>query len=80
MVQEKIFNDIVLICQSVFNDSNVNLSLTSKADDIHQWDSLTHIQLILAIEQKFQIKFSLGELQNLKKIGDLVRLVEKNLK
>ena len=79
MNQDEIFNNIVLVCENVFDDSNLNLSLNSSAGDVYQWDSLTHIQLILGIEQKFQMRFSLGELQNLKTIQSLVQLVGEKL-
>ena len=63
----------------VFNNSALELSLNSSADEIDEWDSLTHIQLILEIEKEFKVRFSLGELQDLKNIESLVQLVYEKL-
>ena len=79
MNKEEIFNTILLTCRTVFNDSDLELSFDSTADQVDQWDSVTHIQLILEIEKSFNIRFSLGELQKLKRIGNLVELVSEKL-
>jgi acyl carrier protein len=46
------------------------------ANDIEEWDSLSHIRLIVAIERKFKIKFKNSEIESLKRVGDLVALVQ----
>jgi len=79
MNKEEIFNTILLTCRSVFKDEDIELTLDSSADQIDKWDSLTHIELILAIEKRFNLKFSLGELQTLKRIGNLVQLISEKL-
>jgi acyl carrier protein len=79
MNKEEIFNTILLTCRTIFNDSDLELSFDSTADQVDQWDSVTHIQLILEIEKSFNIRFSLGELQKLKRIGNLVELVSEKL-
>jgi len=45
------------------------------ADDIEEWDSLSHIRLIVAVERKFKVKFTNSEIESLKRVGDLVALV-----
>ena len=47
------------------------------ADQVDGWDSLNHVRLMLAVEQKFGVKFSIGELSNLKNVGDLIALIER---
>jgi acyl carrier protein len=79
MNKEEIFNTILLTCRTIFNDSDLELSFDSTADQVDQWDSVTHIQLILEIEKNFNMRFSLGELQKLKRIGNLVELVSEKL-
>ena len=79
MNKEEIFNTILSTCRAVFNDSDLELTFDSSADQVDQWDSLTHIQLILEIEKSFKIRFSLGELQTLKRIGNLVQLISEKL-
>jgi acyl carrier protein len=45
------------------------------ADDVENWDSLTHINLIVAIEHEFQIKFTTREIAGLQNVGELMDLV-----
>jgi len=46
------------------------------ANDIDEWDSLSHILLMVAVERKFNVKFSNSEIEALKRVGDLVALVQ----
>jgi acyl carrier protein len=68
------------IFREVFDDDGIVLNRKTTADDIDAWDSLSHMNLIIAVELKFRVKFALGELQSLKNVGDLVDLVDKKLK
>ena len=65
------------IFHQVFDDDSIVLTVTTSANDIEAWDSLSHMNLILAVEMAFKVKFALGELQKLKNVGDLVSLIEK---
>jgi acyl carrier protein len=60
----------------VFEDDTIVLYPEMTANDVEGWDSLSHILLILAIENKFKIKFSQKELLTLKNVGSLVYLIE----
>lgn len=46
------------------------------ANNIEEWDSLSHIRLIVAVERRFKVKFTNSEIESLKRVGDLVTLVE----
>ena len=65
------------IFRQVFDDDSLVVSRTTTANDIEEWDSLTHMNLVMAVEQRFSIKFALGELQSLKNVGDMVDLVDR---
>ena len=65
------------IFRQVFDDDTIVVDLTTTANDIEEWDSLTHINLVVAVEMRFKIKFALGELQSLKNVGDMAALVNK---
>ena len=67
------------IFRQVFDDESIVLSRATTADDIEEWDSLTHMNLVVAVELKFKIKFALGELQKLKNVGDMFDLINKKL-
>jgi len=68
------------IFREVFDDTTLVIKRETTADDIDDWDSLSHLNLVIAVEMKFGIKFALGELQSLKNVGDMADLVEKKLK
>ena len=69
---EPIFRDIL-------DNSRLNLTRDSNASNVAGWDSLAHINLISAIEQQFEISFTLGELQELKNVGEMIDLMEQKL-
>jgi acyl carrier protein len=62
--------------RDVFGDSNLVISDGMTAQDVEQWDSLTHIDLIVALEHEFRVKFTTGEVSKLKNVGDLVSLIQ----
>jgi len=65
------------VFRQVFDDQSITLQLETTADDIEEWDSLTHMNLVISMELKFSIKFALGELQKLKNVGDMLDLINK---
>jgi len=68
------------IFRQVFDDNSIVLTRETTADDIDDWDSLSHLNLVIAVEMKFGVKFALGELQSLKNVGDMADLVDKKSK
>ena len=67
-----VFTDVLDNDDIVINDS-------STANDIEEWDSLTHIQLVVAIEKSFKVKFTTYEIQTWKNVGDMVNSIEAKL-
>lgn len=67
------------VFQTVFEDDEIEISNDTTADDIDAWDSLTHVQLIVAVEKEFGLKFSTVEVMKLKNVGDFIALIEKKL-
>ncbi len=78
MTADTILDEIRAIINDVFDidleKGSVNANTTAK--DIEEWDSLSHIRLMVAIERKFNVKFKNSEIEQLKRLGDLVALVE----
>ena len=62
--------------RDVFDDDDLEISLETTAEEVEDWDSLSHIRLIVAVERKFGFKFKNSEIEALKNVGELVNLVE----
>lgn len=74
-----ILNELQPIFQDVFDDEDLVVTNESNAKNIDDWDSLSHIRLVVAIEKQFGIKFAFGELQGLKNVGEMITLIEKKI-
>lgn len=65
------------IFREVFGDQQLTICDATTAADIPQWGSLTHINLILALEEEFQFEFSSEEVTSMTCVGDLLTVIEK---
>lgn len=76
-------DDVVAILQDVFDDPNMEILDDMTADDVELWDSLEHINIIIASENQFSIKFTTAEMSRLKEpgqnIGSFVGLIESKI-
>lgn len=74
MNDEQIYRQLQDVFDDVFiSDVKVTSDLTAK--DVEEWDSLSHVSLVLAIEEKFGIRFKVGEVESAKNVGDLATLI-----
>lgn len=81
MERKEIFAVLNAIFEDVLDlEGGVDLTDETSANDIEEWDSLSHIQLVYAIQKKFGIKFSSLEIMKWKNVGDLVNSLEEKLK
>lgn len=64
-----------IFCE-VFDDDDLSISPEMTANDVDGWDSLSHVNLIVAIEGRFGIRFSQKELLSFKNVGDLLRSID----
>ena len=67
------------VFRQVFDDPEIVLSPEMTADDVEGWDSLSHINLIMAVESRFNIRFKQKEVLSFKNVGDLSQCVESKL-
>lgn len=80
MNRTEIYNRIVSIFQDVFDDDEIILSDATSAQDIEEWDSFSHINLVLGTEQEFGIKFKTSEVAQLANVGEFIDLIASKLK
>ena len=72
-------NKVAQIFRDIFDDEELIINDNTCADDIDDWDSIEHINLILAVEKEFSIKFDMNEIARLKSVGEIVRAIELKL-
>lgn len=75
MEKKAIIEQLTEIFHEVFNDDTIILHEEMTANDVDNWDSLTHMQMISAVEKTFGIKFKLREINKLKTVGNLIELL-----
>jgi len=74
--QRPVMAELADVFRSVFDDPDIAITEATCADDIPAWDSMTHIALVVEAECRFGITFAAGELDGLRRVGDLARLIE----
>lgn len=76
MELRSILQEVNSIFIDLFNDDSIVLNEDTTNADVAAWDSLNHIQVITAIESKYNITFDINELLNFSNIGDLCKCVQ----
>lgn len=79
MDKAQVYTRLTTIFHEVFNNPNIVLSDDLTANDVDNWDSLTHMILISEVEKAFDITFKLKELNKMKNVGALVDIVIEKL-
>lgn len=80
MTRTEIFEEVTKIFRDVFDDDELIIKDETNSDDIEDWDSLEHINLVVAMEKRFNLKFNLKEVGTLANVGEMVDLIERKLK
>ena len=78
MNEEEIWSQLTAVFRDVFDDDEVVIGPETTAEDIDEWDSLSNIQLLVAIEKTFSgVKFNTGEVASLRNVGEMVDLIKQ---
>ena len=75
MTETDILTKLTQLFRDIFDDEALVITPQTTADDVEGWDSVNHITLVVAVEQAFKVKFKTAEIESLKDVGDLVKLV-----
>jgi acyl carrier protein len=68
---------ITSIVRDELDDDDIDLTMTTEANQVEGWDSLAHVRIVIAVERAFKARFETVQITGLKNVGDLVRLVQR---
>lgn len=74
-MNDNVWNDLTAIFRESLDNDSLTLTESTTAKDVEGWDSITHVLIVVAVEKKFRVKFTAGEIQQLKNVGDLAALI-----
>jgi len=75
MSADNILRELREIMIDVFDVDDLEITRATTAEDVEEWDSLSHVRLVVAVERKFGFKLKNSEIEALKSVGDLVDLI-----
>ncbi len=72
MTKEEVLEKLTEIFRDTFDDESIVLTSETNSNDIEEWDSLTHISIIVCVEEMFNIKFDISEATEMKDVGEMI--------
>ena len=75
MINPSILSQVETIFRDVLDNEDIVLTDATTANDVDDWDSLTHIQLIVAIDKYFRIKFTSREILSWNNVGEMISCI-----
>ena len=79
MEKEQILSEVQTVFRDILDNENIVLNAATTANEVEGWDSLTYIQLIVAIEKHFKIKFTSKEIFSWENVGEMVDRIQGKL-
>jgi len=77
MQEPEIYERLAQIFRDVFDDDSIVLTPETTAEDIAEWDSFNHMNITVACEPVFGIRFKAAELEELRNVGELVQIIKQ---
>jgi acyl carrier protein len=75
MTESLLLDELTLLFRDVLDNEQIALSMVTIADDIEEWDSITHMMLVVEIEKKYRIKFTASETRTWANVGELIKSI-----
>ena len=75
MSRDEVMKRLNAVFQDEFDDDTIQVTDATVADDIEDWDSLEHINLIVAVEEEFGMKFTMSEVTGMKNVGEMADII-----
>ncbi|NLC78131.1 MAG: acyl carrier protein [Ruminococcaceae bacterium] len=79
MNRTEISEKVQEIFRNIFDDDSLEITDVTTAADVEDWDSLEQINILVAMEKEFSVKFSVGEVEGLKNVGEMIDLIASKL-
>ena len=79
-MNQEIMDRLNAIFQDVFDEDSLTVGPDTTAKDVEDWDSLSHITLVSAVEDEFRMKFSMKEVVEMKNVGEMISIIEARRK
>jgi acyl carrier protein len=78
-MDDNVYDRLTEVFRDVFDEDDLVLRPEMTADDVSDWDSLSHIRLVLAVSKAFNIKFTAAEVSRLKNVGEFADLIRAKI-
>jgi acyl carrier protein len=75
VTEADVYSKVTAILREVFDRDDIEATPTLAADQVEGWDSFKQVEILIAVQEEFGVKFSSRELDSLKNVGDLVGIV-----
>jgi acyl carrier protein len=74
-MHDDLWQELTVIFRESLDNDSLTLTEATTANNVPGWDSITHVLIVVAVEKKFRIKFTAGEIQRLQNVGGLAALI-----
>lgn len=75
MTREEVFERLNKVFREVFDDDSIIVQDSTTSDDIEDWDSFEHINLVVAVENEFSFKIPMGKVVTMKNVGEMADII-----
>ncbi len=79
MDDQSILREVNDVFRDILENPDLVVSATTTAADVPEWDSLSHVQLVVAIEKRFKMRFTAAEIQGFKNVGEMCAALARKL-
>ena len=79
MNDDDVLKTITVVFRDVLDQPNLTLSPATTAHDVDGWDSLSHVQIVVAVEKRFQVRFTAKEIQKFNSVGEMAECISRKL-
>lgn len=75
MERDKVMPRLTEVFRDIFDDSKLVINDSTTSNDIDEWDSIEHINLVGAVEQEFSMRFKMKEVSGMKNVGEMIDII-----